>query len=257
MLRRVLDSPSTAALKIAAAEALSAFDDPTIPTALLGPWKSYSPEVREKVQAVLLSQREWMVILLKALEEGKVERATIDVTVQARLLEHPDPTVVQRARKYFSTQTDERSKIVEVHRDVLQLQGDVARGKQAFEKTCAKCHMPQGHRARLGPDLSGISSKTKQELLTAILSPSAAIEPRFVNYIVMTKDGRMYDGILSNETPGAVTLRGTSDEGDVTLLRRNIAEIRASTISLMPEELEKSLTHQDLADVIAYLQGGL
>jgi putative heme-binding domain-containing protein len=257
VLRRVLDSPSTAALKIAAVEALSAFDDPTIPTALLAPWKTYSPEVREKVQTVLLSQREWMAILLKALEEGAVERASIDVTVQARLLDHPDPTVVQRARKYFSTQTDERSKILEAHRDVLQLQGDVARGKQAFEKTCAKCHMPQRQRARLGPDLSGISSKTKQELLTAILNPSAAIEPRFVNYIVMTKDGRMYDGILSNETPGAVTLRGTSDEGDVTLLRRSIAEIRASTISLMPEELEKSLTHQALADVIAYLQGGL
>jgi len=74
---------------------------------------------------------------------------------------------------------------------------------------------------------------------------------------VMTKDNRMYDGILANETPGAVTLRGASDEGDLTLLRRNIAEIRASTISLMPEELEKSLNRQGLADVIAYLQGGL
>ena len=257
VLQRVLDSPSTAALKIAAVEALSAFDDPTIPKTLLSPWKSYSPEVREKVQAVLLSQREWMAVLLKALEDGTVERASIDITVQARLLDHPDPTVVQRARKYFSAQTDDRTKIVEAHRDVLQVPGDVARGKQAFEKTCAKCHMPQRQRARLGPDLSGISSKTKQELLTAILNPSAAIEPRFVNYIVMTKDGRIYDGILANETPGAVTLRGTSDEGEITLLRRNIAEIRASTISLMPEELEKSLNHQALADVIAYLQGGL
>jgi putative membrane-bound dehydrogenase-like protein len=257
VLRRVLDSPSAAPLKISAVEALSAFEDPTIPTILLAPWKSYSPEVREKAQAVLLSQREWMAVLLKALEEGRVERASIDIAVQARLLEHPDPTVVQRARNYFSTQTDDRTKIVEAHRDVLHVPGDVARGKQAFEKTCAKCHMPQRQRARLGPDLSGISSKTKQELLTAILNPSAAIEPRFVNYIVMTKDGRMYDGILANETPGAVTLRGTSDEGDVTLLRRNIQEIRASTISLMPEELEKSLNRQGLADVIAYLQGGL
>jgi putative membrane-bound dehydrogenase-like protein len=257
VLSRVLDTPSTTALKIAAVETLAAFDDPTIPSLLLAPWKTYSPEVREKVQAVLLSQREWMPALLKALEDGKVERASIDVSVQARLLEHPDATVVQRARKYFSTQNDDRSKIVEAHRTVLQLQGDVARGKQAFEKTCAKCHMPQHQRARLGPDLSGISSKTKQELLTAILNPSASIEPRFLNYIVMTKDGRMYDGILANETPGAVTLRGTSDEGDITLLRRNIAGIRASTISLMPEELEKSLGRQGLADVIAYLQGGL
>jgi len=257
VLRSILNSPSTAALKTVAIEALSAFEDPTIPSTLLAPWKSYSPEVREKALSILLSQREWMTALLKALEEGNVERASIDVTVQARLLEHPDPTVVQRARNYFSTQTDDRTKIVEAHRDVLQVPGDVARGKQAFEKTCAKCHMPQRQRARLGPDLSGISSKTKQELLTAILNPSAAIEPRFVNYIVMTKDNRMYDGILANETPGAVTLRGASDEGDLTLLRRNIAEIRASTISLMPEELEKSLNRQGLADVIAYLQGGL
>ncbi|HEX2523521.1 MAG TPA: HEAT repeat domain-containing protein, partial [Terriglobia bacterium] len=257
VLERVLNSPSTPALKIAAVEALAAFEDPGIPKTLLSPWKSYSPDVREKVQAVLVSQREWMVVLLKALEDGTVERASIDITVQARLLDHPDPTVAQRARKYFSAQTDDRTKIVEAHRDVLQVPGDVARGKQAFEKTCAKCHMPQRQRARLGPDLSGISSKTKQELLTAILNPSASIEPRFVNYIVMTKDGRMFDGILANETPGAVTLRGTSDEGDITLLRRNIGEIRASTISLMPEELEKTLNHQALADVIAYLQGGL
>jgi putative membrane-bound dehydrogenase-like protein len=257
VLRRILDSPSTAALKIAAVEALSAFDDPIIPSAFLAPWKSYSPETRVKVLSVLLSQREWMAALLKALEEGKIERAGIDVTVQARLLEHPDPAVVERARRYFSGQTDDRTKIVEAHRDALRLQGDVARGKLAFEKTCAKCHMPQRQRSRLGPDLSGISSKTKEELLTAILNPSASIEPRFVNYIVMTKDGRMYDGILANETPGAVTLRGTSDEGDVTLLHRNIAEIRGSTISLMPEELEKSLNRQGIADVIAYLQGGL
>jgi hypothetical protein len=33
-------------------------------------------------------------------------------------------------------------------------------------------------------------------------------------------------------------------------------EMRASSVSLMPEDLEKSLSKQDLADVIAYLRGG-
>ena len=41
------------------------------------------------------------------------------------------------------------------------------------------------------------------------------------------------------------------------MLRQNVSEIRASSVSLMPEELEKSLSKQDLADVIAYLRGGL
>ena len=98
--------------------------------------------------------------------------------------------------------------------------------------------------------------KTREELLTAILNPSAAIEQRFVNYMVTTSDGRMYDGVLASETPGSVTLRGGSEE-DVTIPRAKIQEIRASSISLMPEDIEKTLKKQDLADVITFLRGGL
>jgi len=257
VLRRILDSAATAPLKVAAVESLAAFDDPGIAASLLEPWKSYSPEVRPKVLAALLSQREWMAALLKALEEEHVERGAIDITAQARLLEHPDPGVAYRAKKFFLEGTNDRTKVLDGYRDALKLTGDVFRGKQLFEQTCAKCHLPQRNRGRIGPDLSGISNKTKEELLRAILNPSSSIEPRFVNYIVTTKEGRLYDGILANETPGAITLRGGSDEGDVTLLRRNIAEIRASSISLMPEDIEKSMTRQGLADVIAYLRGGL
>ncbi len=93
--------------------------------------------------------------------------------------------------------------------------------------------------------------------MTSILNPSYAIEPRFVNYVITTNDGRMYDGVIANETPGSVTLRGGSDEGDQTVLRKNIAEIRASSVSLMPEGFEKDLSKKDVADIIAYLRGGL
>ena len=78
-----------------------------------------------------------------------------------------------------------------------------------------------------------------------------------MNYMVTTKQGEMYDGVIVNETPGAVTLRGGSEEGDQTILRSHIADIRASSISLMPEGLEDSMTRQDISDVIAYLRGGL
>ena len=67
----------------------------------------------------------------------------------------------------------------------------------------------------------------------------------------------MYDGVIANETPGAITLRGGSEDGDDTVLRKNIAEIRASSVSLMPEGFEQNLSKQDVADVIAYLRGGL
>ena len=99
-----------------------------------------------------------------------------------------------------------------------------------------------------------------KDLRCGILSgkvASYAIEPRFVNYVITARDGRMYDGIISNETTWSITLRGGSEDGDETVLRKNIASIRASSVSLMPDELEKSLGKQGLADVIAYLRGGL
>ncbi|MGH9661665.1 MAG: c-type cytochrome, partial [Bryobacteraceae bacterium] len=154
-------------------------------------------------------------------------------------------------------ETGDRARVVEDYRDALRLPGDVARGKRAFDEHCARCHMPRRQGGRVGPDLSGINNKTREELLTSILNPSYAIEPRFTNYLVTTRDGRLHDGVIAGETPAVITLRDGSDEGDETLLRQNVAEIRASTVSLMPDELEKSLDRQALADVIAYLRGGL
>jgi hypothetical protein len=41
------------------------------------------------------------------------------------------------------------------------------------------------------------------------------------------------------------------------VLRKNIADIRASSVSLMPEGFERDLKPKDIADIIAYLRGGL
>jgi len=172
-------------------------------------------------------------------------------------MQDPDPSIASRAKNLFKDQTPERAQIVKAYSDVLKMTGNAGRGKTVFDEHCARCHTPRRQGDRVGPDLSGINNKSKGELLTSILNPSYAIEPRFVDYIVTTNDGRIFDGVVAGETPGAITLRGGSGEGDDVVLRKNIAEIRASSISLMPDGLEQGMSKQDLADVIAYLRGGL
>lgn len=255
ILQKLLADQNSPELQAAAIESLSAFDDPSIAGKLISQWQKLSPEIRQKALAALLSERERMKALLKALEEGKIERTMADPAMQAKLFDHPDKDVVNRARQFFKQESDERTAIVASYKEALSLSGDVNRGRDLFASTCAKCHVPQAGRPRIGADLSGINNKTKEELLNSIMNPSEAIEARFVNYILTTKDGRIEDGILANETPGAVTLRNA--DRDVTILRKNIAEIRASTISLMPEGYEKTLSKQQIADIIAYLRGGL
>jgi len=255
ILRNFLPLQDSPELQTAAIESLSSFDDPNIAATMLASWKNYTPDVRQKVLNALLSERQRMKVLMKALEDGQVERTLIDPAMQARLYDHPDKDVVERARQFFKQEAGEREAAVASYRDALNLTGDVNRGRDIYGSTCAKCHSPQQGRPRIGADLSGINNKTKEELLNSILNPSAAIEARFVNYILTTKDGRIYDGILANETPGAITLRNA--DGDVTILRKNIAEIRASSLSLMPDGMEQTLSKQQVADLIAYLRGGL
>jgi putative membrane-bound dehydrogenase-like protein len=257
VLRRILDSHQGSSLQAAAIGSLAAFDDPNIPATLLADWKNYGPEARTQTVAALLNQRARIPVLLTALEKGEVETASIEIAARARLMEDSDSSVANRAKAIFQNQNSDRAKVVAEYHDALKIKGDTSRGKQLFEENCAKCHAARRDRGRVGPDLSSINSKAKEELLTSIVNPSYAIEPRFTYYMVTTKDGRMYDGVLSNETPGMITLRGGSDEGDETILRTNIAEMRASSLSLMPDGMEKVLGRQGLADVIAYLQGGL
>ncbi len=257
VLEQILASNPPPELQTAVVACLASFNDPSIGLALLSNWKTYSPEARREAIGALLSQRQRVPLLLQAIEDHTVDIAAVDIAARSRLMDDSDPSIAQRARKLFQDTSSDRAKVVENYRDVVKMAGDEARGKKVFDTNCARCHMPRAQGGRVGPDLSGVNNKTKEELLTSILNPSYAIEPHYVHYVVTDKDGEIHDGVIANETPGAVTLRGGTENGDETILRTNIAEIRASSVSLMPEGLEQSMSRQDIADVIAYLRAGL
>ena len=259
ILEQILASNPPPELQVAAVMSLASFSDPSVAPLLVTNWQTYTPEARKQAIAALLSQRERVPVLLKAIEDHQVDMPAIDIAARSRLMDDSDPAVAQRARDLFRNVSSDRAKVVESYRDVLKMAGEERRGKKVFEANCAKCHMPRAQGGRVGPDLSGVNNKTKEELLTSILNPSYAIEPHYVHYVVTTKDGQIHDGVIAHETPGAVTLRGGTESGDETILRSNIADggVRASSVSLMPDGLEQSMSRQDIADVIAYLRAGL
>lgn len=256
ILDQILASNPPPELQVAAVMSLASFPDASVAPALIANWRSYGPDARKQAVAALLSQHNRVPVLLKAIEDHQVDMPAVDIAARSRLMDDPDPSIAQRARNLFQNASSDRAKVVENYRDVLKMAGDERNGKKVFDANCAKCHMPRAQGGRVGPDLSGVNNKTKEELLTSILNPSYAIEPHFVHYIVTTRDGQIHDGVIANETPGSITLRGGT-ENDETILRANIAEVRASNVSLMPEGLEQSMSRQDIADVIAYLRAGL
>ena len=255
VLEAILTSPSPQQVQTAAALTTAAFDDEGVAETLLGGWRGYGPTVRIAVLEALLARPSQAMALLDAIESGQVEPGSLDAVTRIKLTQYPDADVRRRSAEVLESEMSDRAQVLADYRDVLDLENDPQRGEPVFERECAKCHLPRGERGRIGPNLSGVNNRDAETLLSHILDPSAAIRARYANYVLVTNNGYVHDGLLAGETAGTVTLRGERE--DVTVLRRNIAELRASTVSLMPEGLEETMTRQELADVIAYLRAGL
>ena len=106
----------------------------------------------------------------------------------------------------------------------------------------------------MGPNLLAvITGKSTEDLLTAILDPNREVDPRYVNYLANTVDGRVLTGIITAETAGAITLR-RSEGGEDTIRRSDLESLRSTGISLMPEGLEKNITKQEMADLIGFVR---
>lgn len=233
-LSRIIDD-SEAARKIAAHFLMPdlAPDDPTDP-----------PEVRPETLHLLASRQPWLGHILSGMEDGTISPHMLDVDTRLRLLENPDDAVRDRASALISGTVE-----VDVN-NILNRTGDAARGRTLFYRECAVCHAP-GART-LGPDLSGVSNKSREQLLEAIVDPGRAIPGTYAAYVVVLNDGSLVAGRIVAEMPGTLTFRGL--RGDQTVLRSRIREIRPSARSLMPEDYGARLDPRELADLIAYLR---
>src|SRR4029077_16778056 len=149
-------------------------------------WHGYGPDGRKRAVSAMLAQRIRIPALLKAVEDSQVERSALDATARSHLYDDPDPAISAKARALLESTNSDRSKVVASYRDVVSLPGDVVRGKTLFQENCARCHEPRRQAGRIGPDLSEINNKTREELITSILNPSYAVDPRFVNYVITT-----------------------------------------------------------------------
>jgi putative heme-binding domain-containing protein len=178
----------------------------------------------------------------------------LDADLRRRLADFPSGRIRDRARKLLTAPSDSnRAALVTEYQQLAKLTTDATRGREVFSKKCANCHVIEGKGHPVGPDLASLADRSLGAILTAILDPNRAVEQKYVEYHVATTDGRQLVGMLRRETPGHVIL-AAAENREIMIPRGDVEEIKASTKSLMPEGLEKDLSRQEIADVIAYVQ---
>jgi putative membrane-bound dehydrogenase-like protein len=135
--------------------------------------------------------------------------------------------------------------------------GDVRRGQAIFHSekaACFSCHAIGYRGGNVGPDLTRIGSiRTERDLLESIVFPSVSFVRSFEPIAIATSDGKVYNGLIRSETADELLL-ATGVNQEARIGRRDIEEIRPSTVSVMPAGLDQQLTPQELADLVAFLR---
>ena len=167
--------------------------------------------------------------------------------------------VVARAEPLLARiRRENREKIAKLE-TILKLvdKGDIRRGQEVFHSSkavCINCHGMGYLGGRSGPDLTRIGKiRSERDLLESILFPNVSFVRSYEPTLIITTKGRVYSGVVRDETPDEVVLQ-VDAEKVIRIALEEIDERHPGKVSIMPAGLDKHFSDQQLADLIKFLK---
>ncbi len=222
---------------------------------LLDRFSQLSPKVRVAVVELWLSRANSSLRMLDAVADGQLPESTLSVTVRQRLLHHPSKAVREVAQSRFGETagpTDNSRTIRRYLSKVNPRKAQLEKGEKVFAKSCSACHRLRGLGHAIGPDLSALKNRSPDILLTAIVTPNAAVEDKYQNYNILLDDGVILSGVIASESTTTLDL-SMKDGKQMQILRSRIERIQNSGLSMMPDGLHKEISPSDMNHLLAYL----
>ncbi|VTR96193.1 heme-binding protein : Heme-binding protein OS=Pedosphaera parvula (strain Ellin514) GN=Cflav_PD3187 PE=4 SV=1: Laminin_G_3: ThuA [Gemmata massiliana] len=164
------------------------------------------------------------------------------------------PFQLHRALVPWADATADAGKPVELPRPKELDGGSWARGRKVFfgeTAGCAKCHTVSSQGGDIGPDLTNLIHRDYPSVVRDITQPSFAINPDHVAYVVRLTDDRTVTGVVRT-IEGKLHI-GDKDGKTTVVDKKDVAEVRASPISVMPDDLLKKLTPEQTKDLLTFL----
>jgi putative heme-binding domain-containing protein len=137
--------------------------------------------------------------------------------------------------------------------------GDLDAGRRLFFSAvgpkCSVCHQHGGRGGNIGPDLTHIGeSNSRERIITSILDPSRDVAPHYETWILVTDDGKTHVGLRLPKSGDDGTEPYSDTNGQrFELPSESILHREASKTSIMPAGLEKSISIQDMRDLVTFL----
>ena len=135
--------------------------------------------------------------------------------------------------------------------------GNANHGRILYTKAqCALCHRMGTDGTTAGPDLTSIARRfSTREIVEAIIHPSDIVSDQYRSMTILTEDGETFTGMATESSDGSWLVL-QSDGKRVRIESDSIEDIKESDASSMPDRLLDSLSIQEVADLISYLDNG-
>ncbi|VTT97291.1 secreted glycosyl hydrolase : Putative membrane-bound dehydrogenase OS=Singulisphaera acidiphila (strain ATCC BAA-1392 / DSM 18658 / VKM B-2454 / MOB10) GN=Sinac_2812 PE=4 SV=1: ThuA: Cytochrom_C [Gemmataceae bacterium] len=255
-LLAAVDEKASAALATGIFDALAASKSKGAGAAVVAKLKDLPPAARPAALRLVLAKGDSARAFLDAVEKGTLRFDLLALDQRTALASHADKEIAERAKKLLALggglPSPDRQKVIEELKHLLAKTGDVANGKKVFTQHCAKCHKYGGEGTQIGPDLTGFAVHPKEELLIHIIDPSRSVEGNFKAYRVLTADDRTIIGILGAQTGTSVEIIDGEAKRHA-LSKDDIASLKETDKSLMPEGFEKVMKPEEFGDLLEFL----
>ncbi|GEO21791.1 hypothetical protein CQA01_23250 [Cyclobacterium qasimii] len=156
------------------------------------------------------------------------------------------------AASYLDNSKDEDNPLPSMS-ELMAMEGSGEKGLVVFKNNCAVCHQVGSTGMDFGPKLSEIGSKlSKEAQFISIIHPDAGISFGYEGYLIHMKDGSTLGGIISSQTETDIDLK-LPGGSTMAIKTSDMSSMKQIENSMMPTGLEKSMSTQELVDLVAYL----
>jgi putative heme-binding domain-containing protein len=241
-----------------ALRAAASVSDLDLSLAILNQLSTYSKRSKEAAIDALIARPSSAKVLVEALEQNKIPPTDVSVEQARQIVALKDKELLRRFEQVWGSarpsSADRLQTIKAWQRDLDPSRiskADLTNGRLVYQKNCGNCHKLFGEGNTIGPDLTGSNRQNLSYILTNVIDPSATVPADFRLTNVLTVDGRIVSGIVSQRSKASITLQTPTES--INIKSEDIENVQASPLSMMPDGLLDKLPRDDVRDLFAWI----
>ncbi len=251
----LLDDP---AFRTEAIPLASRSGDPAIAAKLLGLLPELDDKGRGAALSALVAKPAFATPLLDAIAAGSLVKDDLTAVHVRQLRGLRDTAVAARVEAIYGRLNESpaaaratMARLKKAYAEAPSWAVDRERGRMIFARACASCHLHGDSGGRLGPPLTGSWTNGPDYFIENLVDPNAVVGPDYQMTVVLSDDGRSFNGIVAEETPETLSLQTV--DGMVAIPRAMIEERTTSPVSMMPAGLLEALPEADMLALVKFL----